>query len=290
MRARRHAGIALAAALSLFSRSCTRPPVVVAHPALFELADADTRIWLFGTIHLLPPDVQWETPAVAAAEKSADTLVTELPGDPPAHLAAIFRARAAAAGLPPLLERVPHGEREAVRKLVERAGLSLATLDAMKSWAAALTLSAAAATADAGATAEDGVEAHIAKRFTGRPRIGLETAESQFAIFDALPEADQRALIIAAARDTGGYRQLLASWERGDVSAIGQAIARSTRSSPAVARTLIDRRNARWAGWIARRMERPGVVFVAVGAGHLAGPGSVIDRLRARGFVVHRMQ
>jgi signal peptidase II len=45
-------------------------------------------------------------------------------------------------------------------------------------------------------------------------------------------------------------------------------------------------RNERWAAWIAQRMQdTKGHLFIAVGAGHLAGPGNLIDRLlREPGF------
>jgi uncharacterized protein YbaP (TraB family) len=37
-------------------------------------------------------------------------------------------------------------------------------------------------------------------------------------------------------------------------------------------------------------MTKPGSVFVAVGAGHLAGSGSVIDLLQRDGYKVRRIQ
>jgi len=54
--------------------------------------------------------------------------------------------------------------------------------------------------------------------------------------------------------------------------------------------TLFKRRNAKWAEWLARRLERPGTIFVAVGAGHLAGPDSVQAMLEAKGLKPKRVQ
>ena len=50
-------------------------------------------------------------------------------------------------------------------------------------------------------------------------------------------------------------------------------------SSPETYNVLFNDRNGRWAAWIARRLQQPGTVFVAVGAGHLAGQDSVQNKL-----------
>ena len=53
---------------------------------------------------------------------------------------------------------------------------------------------------------------------------------------------------------------------------------------------LLDRRNAAWSAWLAERLARPGTVFVAVGAGHLAGRESVQAKLKAQGLTVSRIE
>ena len=62
------------------------------------------------------------------------------------------------------------------------------------------------------------------------------------------------------------------------------------RASPDTYRMMFTERNARWADWIAARMQTPGTVFVAVGAGHLAGQDSVLVRLAERGITSHAGQ
>jgi uncharacterized protein YbaP (TraB family) len=52
---------------------------------------------------------------------------------------------------------------------------------------------------------------------------------------------------------------------------------------------LLTQRNANWAGWIEQRLQEPGTVFIAVGAGHLAGTDSVQRQLRRRGLKVERI-
>jgi uncharacterized protein YbaP (TraB family) len=54
--------------------------------------------------------------------------------------------------------------------------------------------------------------------------------------------------------------------------------------------TLLIDRNKNWANWIGQRMKRPGTVFLAVGAGHLAGNDSVIAMLKREGYRIRRVQ
>ena len=51
----------------------------VLKPALWQLSDSDTTVYLFGTIHALPSGLNWLQGPVAAALDSSDELVTEIP-------------------------------------------------------------------------------------------------------------------------------------------------------------------------------------------------------------------
>lgn len=269
---------------------CSRPRPAPARPALFVVRDADTTIWVFGTVHLLPPNLQWETPKIRAAERAADTLVTELPSLARGTAAARFTQLGKAAGLPPILDRVSANQRDGLRKRAEALTIPLSRLDAMKSWAAATTLSMASAGADSDARADYGAEAVIARRFAGRPRLGFETVDEQLAMLDGLAEEDQRRLLVAALDRSASYQATLDAWAIGDQARLARLVAGPMVGAPAIESALLTRRNARWAGWIARRMKRRGQVFVAVGAGHLVGPKSVLALLRAQGLRVERLQ
>ena len=62
------------------------------------------------------------------------------------------------------------------------------------------------------------------------------------------------------------------------------------KSDAALVEVLLARRNRAWSDWIDKRLETPGTVFLAVGAGHLAGNGSVQDMLSAKGIASRRLQ
>ena len=266
-----------------------------ARPALWRLADSDTTIYLFGTIHALPAGTEWRTPALEQAMAASDELVTEIRLDNEHAAAADFIRLAIGRDLPPVLERVPEAKRDALRTALEGTPLPMAALDRMKTWAVAVTLTQLLFER-AGLDAALGVERSITATFRerGRPLVGLETASEQFGFFDNLPEEAQRAFLESVLQSPGDVRRefdgMLRAWTSGDVRAIGRTF-NSAETMPAHLReVLLTRRNARWAEWLQRRLERPGTAFVAVGAGHLAGRDSVQDMLERRGLRVTRVQ
>jgi uncharacterized protein YbaP (TraB family) len=83
---------------------------------------------------------------------------------------------------------------------------------------------------------------------------------------------------------------MIRAWASGDTAMIAATFDDELKTSGPLADALLVRRNQRWATWLANRMKKPGTVFVAVGAGHLAGNNSVQAMLAKRGFRVWRVQ
>jgi hypothetical protein len=83
--------------------------------------------------------------------------------------------------------------------------------------------------------------------------------------------------------------ELQAAWKRGDQSVFVHMLDELNDASPDTYRMMFTERNARWADWIKARMQTPGVVFVAVGAGHLAGKDSLLVRLAELGIASRRV-
>lgn len=267
-----------------------------ASPAMWKLADSDTTLYLFGTIHLLPEGKTWRTPAFDSALAGSDELVLEVANvDDMMAAAQAMQKLGMSPGLPPIAERVPEAKRAALRAMIAESGYPEAVYDRLETWAAALPL-LGVAFKRLGLNPELGVERQIGVPFraSGRPVIGLETVEQQFGFFDTLSEEGQRALLAAVIEDSAEtraqFRAMLDAWSRGDIKGVARSFNDETQISPELRRALMDRRNARWAEWLARRMEKPGTVFVAVGAGHLAGADSVQAMLRKKGLKAKRVQ
>jgi uncharacterized protein YbaP (TraB family) len=284
------------AALSLGLAGPAQAKTVGGHPAMWKLSDHDTTIYLFGTFHLLPDAQAWRTPAFDKALAAAGELVLEVPNiDDPEAIAQASAKMAIATNLPPLLERVPEEKRAALAKLISDAGIPPQGLDRLKTWMAALVL-VTITYQKLGLKPNSGVELSITGPFkaSGKPVKGLETVEQQFGFFDGLSEDAQRKFLAGALdspQDTKKQlAEMLAAWSKGDVPGIARTFDDETQMSPELRQVLMAQRNARWAEWIKARMDQPGTVFIAVGAGHLAGKDSVEAMLEAKGLKVKRVQ
>ena len=266
------------------------------HPALWVARDHDTTIYLFGTVHVLKPGLPWFDEAVRAAFDRSGEVVLELVQPEPAAMARIVAAHATTpTDAPTLSSTLSPAQRESYAKAVEQAGLPPAVFEHSKPWFAALNLSLLPLM-KAGYDPANGPESVItaAAKTAGKPVAGLETAEQQIGYFDTLSEPAQRAFLVSTLDELpkapAEMATMVADWARGDPDALAQLMNDDLKASPEVAQVLLYRRNARWADWVKARMARPGTVFVAVGAGHLSGKGSVIDDLAGKGIVVQRVR
>lgn len=293
----RRVGAALGLSLLLGSVPAQARAPRTAQPALWEVSDPDTTIYLFGTIHLLPEDLKWRTPAFDKAVNQAQQLVVETIVDQqnPQSIAAAEAQLGFKRGLPPISQRVPAGQVAKLRAAIAKSGAPEPVFDQMKTWLAAITL-LSVQFKDMGLHGKDGPEEILRQQFlSARKPIGqLETNIEQFTYFDRMSEKSQRELLQGALepqdstdKEFGG---MLSSWSKGDVKGIGVTFNRELSQSSEIRQLLLQQRNANWARWIETRMAQPGTVLVAVGAGHLAGKDSVVEKLRSDGYKVRRLQ
>ena len=284
------------AALGSAANAAT-PATQIAHPALWAVSDADTTVYLFGTIHLLPSNYKWRTSRFDEAIAGSQQLMVEtiIDENNPQELMAALAGLAFSPGLPPIAQRVPPARRPALEAAIKKSGIPRPAFDRMETWAAAFML-LGNQFKDMGLKNGEGVETVLRNAFkTQGKSIGqLESNKEQLSFFDGLPEDAQRALLEGAIDEPksmkADFGQMLAAWSRGDVDAIAKSFNRDLSGSPALKQALLERRNANWSRWVEKRMAQPGSVMVAVGAGHLAGNGSVVDMLKREGYKVRRLQ
>lgn len=286
--------LAFAAALLVAAGSCTPAPAPQGEPALWRIADADSEIWLFGSVHVLPADVTWESPRIRAAFDRAEEFVTETNTD--AGGAAAFAALAERYGtLPadaPLSSLLTETQRSKLGRVATSLGVSPASLEGTRPWLAALQLSYAAAARD-GHTGEYGVESVLTARAqTQGKRLGyLETAEQQIRTLADLPRAEElRFLLVTLDEIEQGGEELDdmdRAWASGDTHTLTRLLDDDWRDGgQALHEAVVLRRNRAWADQIATKLDGSGRIFIAVGAAHLLGDGSVVALLRERGIAV----
>lgn len=265
-----------------------------ARPALWELSDKDTTIYLFGTVHMLKPGMEWFDGEVKAAFDRSDELVMEVVEPDPSKMNSIVTTLALNPNGPTITSRLTPEEKERYLKALADNGLPAATMDQLDPWMVAITLSVAPLQR-LGYDQDIGVEKTLeqAARDAGKTVTGLETAEQQLGYFDALPEQAQLVYLNTTVAELpkveSEFDQLLRNWAEGKPDALAEQMNASLEATPGLAKLLLFDRNARWADWVARRLEQPGTVFLAVGAGHLAGKNSVLDMLNQRKLAAKRL-
>lgn len=289
--------------LLLLATACSATPKVEVDyddkddgPALWKVADKDTTIYLFGTIHALPADAKWRDKRINAAITLSNQLYLETVIDAPGvNTLQLLLDLGQRLDLPPLLDRVPADKRAVFADAIKRSGYPPALFDQLETWAAGFVLTGVAIK-DMGLQPGIGVEEQLTDTFhaRGKPVDGLETVRQQLGYFDGLPEEDQRRFLADTIEDPKQSRKefdaMFDAWQHGDEDKIEATFDEEMRETPRLKQVLLVERNRRWADWVKARLGQPGIVFVAVGAGHLAGPQSVVAMLKSAGEPVVRVR
>ena len=233
---------------------------------MWEIRDADTTIYLFGTFHALDDRTAWLDDKVRAAFDQSGELMLEtvVPSD-------LTKMQAAAE--PDVTEVTADGKRR------------------MKPFLAQ-TQNAVGQGRTIGLSVENGADAVLRRlaEDAGKQVNGLEKFEDQLKALANIPAPPPAAASAARATEvTITLRDLLGAWSKGDTGAFTTMLSGLEAKSPVAYRMLFSDRNARWGQWITDRLQQPGVVFVAVGSGHLSGKDSVQQWLAARGITATRV-
>lgn len=266
-----------------------------ADPALWVVKDADTTIYLFGTIHVLKPGLTWFDEAVKTAFDSAGELRLEMvmPEEAPTREAALKVAT-----LPEgqtLSSKLPPETQAKMTATLAGYGLPGNAFDRYTPWFAAnnltiLPLMKLGYKLDAGA---EQILTASAKE-SGKPVTGFETFGEQLGFFASLSDNAQVEFLTSVVNDLPKMGEtvdsMVADWAKGDPDALAKLLNDDLDANRELGEVLLTRRNARWADWIKGRMDQPGTVFIAVGAGHLAGENSVQTMLAQRGLKAERVK
>ncbi len=283
-------------------------------PAIWRIADEDTTIYLFGTFHILPEGFRWRTPLLNQISSGADELVLET-------------TRENSDGSEQMLSANEFEELIANRTLTS-ANLSSTNIDKWKSLAAqsgfeyadfdrlpiflSMAMLALGHLESMGSSELYGVEPSLEDEFR-RMNRPIQTIEDSATVLIKVLKLDEKPMIAEldekltawngenitdliygpAAIYGGGSASSEAfsaehAWAKGD--GLGDLDWGDSDIDHAIRKILLTDRNNAWSNWLDDRMDRPGNILVAVGAGHFKGEDSVIALLEQRGFKVDRVQ
>ncbi len=271
----------------------------LAQPAFWAVKDADSTLYILGTVHLLKPETVWHTDKLDAAMAEATELWLELPTTDPMAMAGEMMPLVTQYGLSPanpLSRQLTPAEMKTLDEAAKLAGLSGAQLNVFRPWFAALTISNAAMTR-AGYDPMSGVDSKVEAAFKARnikPK-GLETAEMQIKVFAGMqPDQELRYLretIEEYENAPVELDKMVTQWAAADLVGLeAMFVTEMKTEEPDLYAALLTNRNANWVTQIEGILAGKGVAFMAVGAGHMIGPDSVIAMLEAKGIKAERVQ
>lgn len=270
-------------------------PAKVAAPALWVVRDVDTTVYLFGTIHLLRPETNWRTPALDEALAATGELWLEAEEPSPATMQALI-AELGIGLAHPLSSRLTAEEQARLSSIATSLGMPANGLDPMRPWLASLVLSvvpAMKAGFDPAKGVDKAVRAIAVER--GIPVRTLESAEQQIRYLASFSDEVQMRMLREGLADIeegpATVERIAAAWASGDTTVIESILIDELKAESAdLYQVLLVTRNQNWAEQIDRRLDAPGVSFMAVGAAHLVGPDSIQSLLEGGGVEVVRLQ
>jgi uncharacterized protein len=291
--------------LALLLTGCAR--ATPSTPALWKVSDSDNSLYLLGSFHFLKPGDYPLSNKIEAAMQDAENLLFELapqemqsPELPAAMIKAGLRQDAKRLDddlSPELLKNLNAWAAENNNHLA-KLGLSAELLQRFEPWYVGLLVTVIDMQ-KYGLNADLGLDNHfIAKaEKAGKPAAGLEQGSEQIALFDGMSFAEQLQLLSESLADSAKgqaeLERLHSAWRKGDVDAIWREMAVPMRRQyPALYQRMNTARNDAWIPKLQQRLNTPGSddTLMVVGALHLIGEDGVVEKLRAKGYRVERLQ
>lgn len=266
-----------------------------AAPAMWEIRDHDSSVWLFGSFHVLPEGTVWQTELFDGVLDKADRVVFEADVRPAAvaQLGAEAFVRGVYVDGTMLTDGLDDAMEGQLRAKAAAIGLPMGSILAMRPWMATNTITLQALAVE-GYRAE-GVE-FVLQPQLAEARLGfLETGKQQLDVLAGAPDAEQIAMLAATLEQLDVLPKLmdkmLGSWVDGTPEELGDLFLMEMGGfEQAFLDRLIYARNRNWMDPLEAMLAENQENLVIVGAAHLIGDGSVLDLLDRVGYEIERIQ
>ena len=288
-------GLLFAILLSLAADTAAtaQTPGNTPHPALWHVKGQKGELFLFGSIHILPADLDWQKGVIANAIDRSDVFVFEIPLDESAQarLGSLIADRGQlpkGASLRAMLSPAARADLDADAAL---AGVSPRSVDRLRPWLAELML-VTSRMAKENASPESGVDVELEEtvRRQNKELRYLETLDQQINLIvpsDPKLELVEFEVSLKEFRtEKDEFSELIRAWQTGDTKALDQLLNGEFKNEPEARKALLDDRNRAWVPKLEAMLKEKKTFFVTVGAGHLLGRNSVPELLREDGYNV----
>lgn len=265
-----------------------------AHPALWTVHGPRATIYLLGSIHVLPPQMQWHTPQIDAALKAAQVFVFEIPMDASqqADIQAFIKENGflpAGMALPSLLTAEARDDYIAALDLTH---VPADKLTQMRPWLALLMLEGGMVTQQH-FSADSGLDRQVYALALKRPGVtfrAFETPQQQLKLLmpddQSLEVQEFDAGLKDLLKESMSVNDLVSAWARGDTAKLNDLMNSGFKDNPKAEKTLFEDRNHAWVAKLESMLKERHIFFVTVGAGHLVGSNGVPALLRRDGYKV----
>lgn len=272
-------------------------PAVQADTSVWQVTKGEQRLYIAGTVHLLPPE-QFPLPQqFNQAYSHADTLVFETD----------IRELETAKGMQLLMQHAMYSDGrnlsqvlsattyQQLQQYAKNQGVDLAPLNRFKPDFVLLTLMQV--TLQKAGMAGEGVDAHFVKLAVtdNKPLLFLETVEQQLAMLLNISAGNEDAFVTQNLQQLSELEteltKIIAAWRSGDTDTMA-ALAMAFTNTPEgklFYDTLLVQRNKNWLPQLEHMLTTPEVELVLVGALHLAGEANVLQLLREQGYSITQL-
>ena len=264
-----------------------------ATPALWTVEKDGKTLYLFGSIHLLPPSIKWRRPEIDAAIAASKVFVFEAPVDGGA--AGAMSAFIETGGKLPdgttLQDVLPPDLYAQVEDAAWKVNYPPMALKQFRPWLVAVSLELFSYI-KAGFSTWYGVDRLIESdaKLSGHTVDYLETVEGQLSFFSRLDRKTEIAYLRETVRslteEPNSPNDLVAAWASGKPEKMIGLLDEAFAKVPALRAQLLVARNKNWLPKLEAMLASPETHFVTVGVGHLVGPDSVVAMLKGKGYKV----
>jgi hypothetical protein len=266
-----------------------------ARSILWQVRSGENTLYLLGSLHVLKKE-SYPLPQLMEEIYAASQVVvfeTDMDEmDTPAMQKKIIDYGRLPAGQS-LQQQLSPPTWQMLEQKLAALNIAATNVQQMKPWLCALTLTVTDLQR-LGFLPEYGLDEHFYRRARQDKKkiIPLESVDFQLSLFYSQSRKEQEEFLKQTLADLQMADQLSGemerAWKTGDEAKLAGLIAMSFADYPKQFERMVLQRNKNWLPVLEKLLKREPCTLAVVGAGHLVGPGSVVELLRRQGYAVEQ--